>query len=86
MRMNARAVEAEFADGTPVGKAAEGAVDEIGGLPAGLIEGTSPTARTDPCVAHAENQVISGSHNLNQNCHEGDGDSECKLISNTHFR
>jgi hypothetical protein len=78
-------MEAEFADGTPVGKATECAEDEIGyALPAGLIEINGPTARTDAFFAHAENQVVSGSNNLNQNCH--DYDSERKLISNTHFK
>jgi hypothetical protein len=83
--MNAWPVKAEFAHRTPVRKTAKCTVYEISHtLPAGLIEVNGPTARTDAFVAHAENQVISGSNNLNQNCH--DGDCECKLISNTHLR
>jgi hypothetical protein len=83
--MNARPVEAEFAHRTPVGETAECAEDEISHTSsAGLIEVNGPTARTNAFVAHAENQIVSGSNDLNQNCY--DGDCERKLISNTHFR
>jgi hypothetical protein len=85
MRMNGRPVEAEFAHRTPVGETAECAVDEISHTPsAGLIEVNGATARTNAFVAHAENKIISGSNNLNQNCH--DRDCERKLISNTHIQ